>query len=204
MPKIFFTGDTHFYHNAIIDYCARPIPGWMNKEERIAEMNKQLISKWNEKISPMDEVYHLGDFAFCGTTKAVEILKQLNGHKYLIRGNHDYGIANKQGIIEHFQWIKDYYVLRVQDIHQNEDEENKFTQYHQPIVLCHYPILSWDGMAHGSWHLHGHCHGSLPPTRMMRKDVGVDTNKMYPYEYMEIKNIMAMKSVVPVDHHGLT
>ena len=203
MSKIWFTSDTHFFHNAIIDYCKRPIPGWMNREERVVEMNKQLITCWNERVGPSDEVYHLGDFAFCGITKAVEILKQLNGHKYLIRGNHDYGIAKKQGIIEHFQWIKDYYVLRVHDQHQDEEDENTFHQYHQPIVLCHFPILSWDGMSHGTWHLHGHCHGSLPATRMMRLDVGVDTNKMYPYSYEEIKNIMSMRSVVPVDHHGM-
>jgi calcineurin-like phosphoesterase family protein len=194
--KIFFTGDTHFYHKAIIGYCNRPVVD-------VEEMNQQLIVKWNERIGPSDEVYHLGDFAFAGVGKAVEILEQLNGHKYLIHGNHDYGIAKKAGIIEHFQWIKDYYVLRVHDKHQNEEDETSFTQYHQPIVLCHFPILSWDHMSHGSWHLHGHCHGSLPTTRMMRMDVGVDTNNMYPYEYQEIKNIMAMRSIVPVDHHGM-
>ena len=203
MKGPWFTSDTHFWHRAIIGYCNRPIPQWMNTQEQVEEMNKQLIANWNSKIAPQDEVYHLGDFAFCGVQKGLEILEQLNGIKYLIRGNHDNGLAKKEGFKQHFEWIRDYYELHVHDVHQDEADETVFHQYHQSIILCHFPILSWNGMSHGTWHLHGHCHGSLPPTRMMRKDVGVDTNQLMPYNYEEIKNIMAMKSIVPVDHHGM-
>jgi len=210
MKGPWFTSDTHFYHKAIIGYCNRPVtyrdPDTFEEttpQEWVEEMNRLLIERWNERISPQDEVYHLGDFAFAGKAKTVSILKQLNGIKYLIRGNHDHGIAKKEDIKPYFQWIRDYYELHVHDVHQDEEDETKFNQYHQSIVLCHYPILSWNGMSHGTWHLHGHCHGSLPPTRMMRKDVGVDTNNLYPYSYEEIKNIMKMKAFVPVDHHGM-
>ena len=196
MKGPWFISDTHFCHKAIIGYCNRPT-------ENVKEMNRLLIANWNSRIAPQDEVYHLGDFAFCGVQKGMEILEQLNGIKYLIRGNHDHGLAKKEGFKQHFEWIRDYHELHVHDIHQDEEDETKFNQYHQSIILCHFPILSWNGMAHGSWHLHGHCHGSLPPTRMMRKDVGVDTNKLMPYSYEEIKNEMAMKAIVPVDHHGL-
>jgi len=57
-------------------------------------------------------------------------------------------------------------------------------------------------MQHGYWHLHGHCHGSLPPSNLKRLDVGVDTNKMHPYSYEEVKQIMIKRMIVPVDHHG--
>jgi calcineurin-like phosphoesterase family protein len=164
-------------------------------------MNALLISNWNSRIKPDDEVYHLGDFAFAGITKVVPILEQLNGKKYLIRGNHDYGIAKKPDFLKNFEWIKDYYLLKVHDSFIDEEENVK--QYHQPIALMHFPILSWDGMAHGSWMLHGHCHGSLPQTKMMRMDVGVDTNNLFPYSYEEIKKIMTLRTIVPVDHHGL-
>lgn len=192
--SIFFTSDTHFYHRNIIDFCNRPA-------RDVDEMNDKLIYLWNSKIKPTDEVYHLGDFAFCGIQKFLPILEQLNGVKHWIVGNHDYSLRKKEAVQEHFKWIRDYYMLRVHDSYTNEEES--VVQYHQPIVLCHFPILSWDGMAHGSWHLHGHCHGSLPPTKMMRMDVGVDTNSLCPYEYGDIKKIMTLRSVVPVNHHGL-
>ena len=191
--SIFFTSDTHFFHKAIIGYCNRPAID-------VDHMNKILIDNWNSKIGPDDDVYHLGDFAFSGITKLIPILEQLNGRKHLIVGNHDYGNVKKDAFRSHFVWIKDYYMLRVHDLYQNEEGIDQ--QYHQPIVLMHFPILSWDGMSHGSWMLHGHCHGSLPPTRMMRLDVGVDTNNLMPYSYEDVKKIMLLRSVVPVDHHG--
>lgn len=200
---IYFTSDTHFGHFNIIDFCDRPIPGvkCMSRDEAKEAMNRLLISNWNSKIANGDEVYFLGDFAFMGTPGILDILKQLRGKKYMIRGNHDYGAFKKKEVEEHFEWIRDYYHLRIHD--KYEDGLGDLQQYHQSIILCHFPILSWDGMAHGSWHLHGHCHGSLPPTRSMRMDVGVDTNNLLPYSYEDIKKVMIMRTVVPVDHHGL-
>jgi calcineurin-like phosphoesterase family protein len=84
-----------------------------------------------------------------------------------------------------------------------ENPDGDLVQFHQPLILMHFPILSWEGMHHGSWHLHGHCHGSLPPTSQKRLDVGVDTHNLYPYSYMEVKDIMQSKKFSPVDHHGL-
>ena len=196
---IYFTADTHFWHRAVIDFCKRPVPniGWMNREEACTAMNDLLIARWNERIKPTDEVYHLGDFAFCGVQKATAILEQLNGRKYWVRGNHDHALANKVG--HFFEWVKDYHVLRVHDKYLDEEENEQ--QFHQSIVLMHFPILSWENMAHGAWHLHGHCHGNLQDTGGMRKDVGVDTNNLYPYSYKEIKKIMVMRGVIPVDHH---
>jgi calcineurin-like phosphoesterase family protein len=204
---IYFTSDTHFWHYNIIEFCGRPVfpdtlpgyvPGWADRNEACERMNALLIERWNSKIKPEDEVYHLGDFAFCGKNKAIDILEQLNGKKYWIRGNHDYELCKKVSV--YFEWVRDYYVLRVHD--KLQQDEGGWRQYHQPIVLMHFPIYSWDGMSHGTWHLHGHCHGSLGEEKGTRMDVGVDTNKeLLPYSYEEIKKIMAMRSIVPVDHH---
>jgi calcineurin-like phosphoesterase family protein len=165
-------------------------------------MNDGLVERWNSVIKQEDDVYHLGDFAFAGKQKIFSLLERLSGSIHLIKGNHDalkiYKAAQEDGLIE---WVRDYYVLRVQDVTQS-DESDELISYHQSVVLCHFPILSWDNMHHGSWHLHGHCHGSLPPTKMMRMDAGVDANNWYPISYQEVKNVMVMRSVVPVDHHG--
>lgn len=186
---IYFTSDTHFWHRAVMGYCNRP---W----DTVEEMNEGLIERWNSRVGLTDTVYHLGDFAFCGTGKATDIFNRLHGFKHLIRGNHDGKTTCKLG----WQSIKDYYVLRAQSNY--EDEEGIIHQFHQPIVLMHFPILSWDGMHHGSWHLHGHCHGSLPDHGGKRMDVGVDPNDWYPLSFSELQYYMQGRQFRSVDHHG--
>lgn len=186
---IYFTSDTHFWHRQIIQYCNRPA-------NSVEEMNELLIQKWNEKVKPKDEIYHLGDFFFCGSIKAGDILKRLNGRKHWIKGNHD---APKETIRHYFESIHNYRLIRVPISYLDEEEQEK--THVQPIVLFHFPILSWDGMAHGSWHLHGHCHGSLPDNGSLRLDVGVDCWGMAPVSLEEITQAMALRTVVPVDHH---
>ena len=57
----------------------------------------------------------------------------------------------------------------------------------QKIVLSHYPLMKWQSMSRGSWHLHGHIHsaGSVynelnRKQGLMRYDVGVDANDLAP------------------------
>ena len=187
--KIWFTSDTHYWHKNIIQYSNRPVEG-------IEAMNALLIKNWQERVKEDDLVYHLGDFFFCGAVKAAAILKQLPGRKIWIRGNHDSKV-NTLGYF--FEEVTHYKMIYV-DI-PYEDEEEKPQVYHQPIVLFHFPIASWDGMAHGSWHLHGHCHGSFPDNGSLRMDVGVDCWNMSPVSVEEITKEMVMRTVVPVDHH---
>lgn len=198
-----FTSDTHFWHKQIIAYCNRPVPGIEYGPEHwganVEKMNAWLIQRWNEKIKPDDTVWHLGDFAFCGVDKAAQILGLLNGKKNWVLGNHDYGLAKKMGISIQFESIQHYKYLQVPINY--EDDNGDLQQYHQPIILSHFPFVSWDGMAHGSWHLHGHCHGSLPDNGSLRLDLGVDCWDYYPVSVEEIQNEMALRTVVPVDHH---
>jgi calcineurin-like phosphoesterase family protein len=185
---IFFTSDTHYWHKHIIGYCQRPF-------ESVEAMNEGLIDRWNSQVHQTDTVYFIGDFAFCGTTKARAIFDRLKGTKHLILGNHDYETARKLP----WESIHDYKLIRPHIEYQRDDGEVLKTPH--PIVLCHFPILSWDGMAHGSWHLHGHCHGSLKDTGALRLDVGVDAHKWYPISLEEVQAHMALRTVVPVDHH---
>lgn len=83
MSKTFFTSDTHFGHFNIIRYCNRPF-------ETVAEMDEELIKRWNTVVKPEDTVWHLGDFSFyMSKEKVTSIVKQLNGTIYLVKGNHD-------------------------------------------------------------------------------------------------------------------
>lgn len=52
-------------------------------------MNELMIYNWNQVVDEDDIVYHLGDFALGSRDECIGIGQRLNGHKILIRGNHD-------------------------------------------------------------------------------------------------------------------
>ena len=55
-------------------------------------MNKALVDNWNALVKPEDTIFHLGDVAM-GNKSYLEIIRELNGHKVLIKGNHDRSTA---------------------------------------------------------------------------------------------------------------
>ncbi len=181
MSKIFFTSDHHFGHRNIIKFCNRPF-------ENVEEMNQVMIDRWNEKVKPEDEVYHLGDFGMTKDYDLVEnIANQLNGTIYLIVGNHEGPALNRR---KRFKWIKEYYELKV------KDEECKSGV--QRIILLHYAMKVWRNSFRGSWHLYGHSHGNLPDDEtQLAFDVGVDCHDFYPLAYEEVKAIMKRKKWTP-------
>lgn len=80
MSNIYFIADTHFGSEAMRLYENRP---FINTQE----MDRELITRWNNVVCEDDVVYHLGDFGAAGNEAGV--LSRLNGTKYLVRGNHD-------------------------------------------------------------------------------------------------------------------
>lgn len=185
--KIWFTSDPHFGHKAILHFCDRPF-------KSVTEMDCTLVENWNSVVSPKDDVYLLGDVSFARTDRTYDLLNALNGQIFLIKGNHDKGVV-KGKCNKRFTWIKDMYELSVPD----EDANNE----KQKIVLCHFPMLTWNKVHYGSWNLHGHCHGNLPDDPCAyRLDVGVDCHGYHPISYEEVKGLMSKKTFKPVDHHG--
>lgn len=77
-----FTSDTHFGHARVIELCKRPF-------KDVDHMNEVMANNWNERVHPDDEVFHLGDVALGKRQDTLQIVKRLNGTKYLIPGNHD-------------------------------------------------------------------------------------------------------------------
>lgn len=175
---IYFTSDQHFYHENIIKSVGRP---FKNAEE----MKRVLIQKWNEKVGSEDEVYILGDVSLKRYPAVSAVLAQLNGKKYLVKGNHDY-FAGKVNFAsdQYFEWMKDIY---------------EFVWAEHLFVLSHYPLVEWHGMEQGAIHLHGHEHNSsvynLQNKRegIFRYDVGVDANHMSPVSIEEILSFFDLK-----------
>lgn len=167
----FYTSDLHLFHKNIIKYENRPF-------NSVEEMNDYIVYKWNSKVSEKDEVYILGDFAFCNGKQANELLDRLNGKKYLIKGNHDSFLKDKDFDKSKFEWIKDYCKI-------NDNGEK--------VIMFHYPIAVWDCQHHGSVHLYGHVHSNTDDHHPLlfklenAYNVGVDVCDFEPKTLIELK-----------------
>jgi len=168
---IYFTADMHFDHINSIKHSNRPF-------ESVEEMNETIIARFNSKVRSRDSLYILGDAVWGSGARANEILKRLNGKKYFIRGNHDRFLNDKEFDLSIFEWVK--------DLERVGHQKMKF-------VLCHYPLLEWQGYYRGSLHCYGHVHGSYfaddekyqGPKRLAALgprafNVGVDVNDFMP------------------------
>ena len=196
MSNVWVTSDWHINHRNILDYCHRP---W----KTLDEMHSGLIANYNKKVNPGDNVYFLGDIIF-GKKKLLpdimnEVFSQLNGQKFLIKGNHDY-YCKEEWFSKHFVWIRDYYELRVLDAEAPNGKWQKF-------IMCHYPIYSWNEMANGSICLSGHAHGSTDQTNLQTRRIDVGIDAMYsdhsPINVNTILGIMKNRKSAIVDHHGM-
>jgi calcineurin-like phosphoesterase family protein len=189
MTKPFFFSDPHWGHPRICQYSNRPFGS-------LHEMNQALIENWNSVVHQHNHVYVLGDVSFTSRHATAAILQKLKGKKFLVAGNHDSKHRKQQEFQSCFEWVKDYHELHVQDA--------EAPGRNQLIVLFHYPIESWNKARHGSWHLHGHTHGSYNARNeargIKRLDVGVDVHGYKPVSYEQIKAIMATRQVTK-DHH---
>lgn len=183
--KNFFISDTHFFHANIIKYENRPFAN-------VREMNEEMIRRWNKKVSPEDNVYILGDFSFGKVDETCELLKRLNGKKYLIKGNHDKVVKTKR-VADMFEWIKPYHVYK--------DKKTGLS-----AVLFHFPIYTWDREHHGALHFYGHVHSGSHhgnPYHPQAINVGVDVNNFEPIEFMEIMELMKKRGSVWLQENTL-
>lgn len=103
MAELWFISDTHFSHTNIIKYANRPFSS-------AAEMDEMMVQRWNEVVKPPDHVYHLGDLCICRPKHIAHILTRLNGHKRLVRGNHDIFKTS-----EYWEFFEEIHGVRVLD-----------------------------------------------------------------------------------------
>lgn len=86
--KVFVISDEHFDHKNIIGITRSDLFG--TGEDAVDKMNEYIITKHNSVVDPDDIVIILGDFSFkTGIERLTELTSKLNGHKFLVMGNHD-------------------------------------------------------------------------------------------------------------------
>lgn len=183
---IFFVSDLYLGHANIISHCHHPF-------RDVHMMDRGLIANWNARVSSGDEVYILGDFSLASGVETNAYLHQLNGRKFLIRGNHEKYLDDAVFDDLAFEWVRDYYELHTEG---------------ELFILFHYPILEWHRIK-TAFQLHGHQHNpahynhSQRTLGQRRYDVGVDANS---YQPVSIKEIIAffrgMEQILPYEVHS--
>ena len=132
---IYYISDMHFGHKNILNYDRRPF-------DNTEQMDEKLIRRWNERVGRDDTVYVLGDAFFKGEEKSMAIIKRLNGHKHLIRGNHD---RNNGRLLKQWESVGEY----------AEIKDGGCT-----VVLSHYPMMFYNHQREGAIMLYGHVHNT--------------------------------------------
>lgn len=231
--NLFFCSDPHFNHKNL----CRGVSTWPKTNinyflkatrnfQTLEDMNNELVYRINRVVGPNDHLFCLGDWSFGGIEQIYKFRKQINCKNiYLILGNHDHHIEKGRALpveegdywsidnngiksifpSEIFKWIGHYLELEV------SKTINSYTVFTKTIkgkfILCHYPIVSWNGLKDKVIQLHGHEHfedeNIFGPGKQM--DVGFDGNPNFePYSFEEVLNLMKerpVKTLYNYTHH---
>jgi len=223
--SVYFTSDTHFFHNNIIKYSNRPFltdadkraleanggnwhrgdwkgngsSNWRITDEAVRTMNDTLIDNINKVVGENDTLWHLGDWAFAPKQEYYRTCKLIRDR---ILCKNVYLIWGNHDRIE------------INNIFSGTFGLHQINVNKQKIVLCHYAMAVWDGSHRGTICLYGHSHANaeewlnktMPGRRSL--DVGVDNaykllGDYRPFSFEEIANIMAKRKGFHFDHHGM-
>jgi calcineurin-like phosphoesterase family protein len=142
MPAVFLVSDTHFGHAGVCRFTRGDGVTKLRPWDDPAEMDEEMVRRWNERVRPTDKVYHLGDVVI--NRKALSIMSRLNGDKVLIRGNHD--IFKDEDYAPYFRSLRGYHVMN-------------------GMILSHIPIHE-ESLERFGVNIHGHLHAN----RVMKLD----------------------------------
>ena len=172
--RVWFISDTHFNHGNVIKYCNRPFAS-------VDEMNERIVENWNGCVARHDRIYIIGDFAF---SRHLDFINRLNGQKHLILGNHD---SMTSAVEARFCSVSQMKEIKVGG---------------RRIVMCHFPLRTWNDSQFGSILLFGHTHGRCV-TENLSFDVGVDTHDFKPYSEEEIFEMVREREKIMRKNHRL-
>jgi calcineurin-like phosphoesterase family protein len=176
-----FTSDPHYGHNNIIGFSSRPFFDTL-------EMNTVLITEYNRHVGANDTVLWVGDCFFCSKKEATEILAQLNGHKILVRGNHDASAAAMARI--GFDLVMDSLTMhlagKVVRVHHYPYRSEAYRDDYKRVEPAG---LKWPERHKDEWLIHGHIH-SLEKQNGHAIHVGVDAWNFRPASLAEIEQLI--------------
>lgn len=167
----YFISDIHFGDYFIFKHQKRPFVS-------VNDMNESIIKRWNEKVTDKDDIWIVGDMISHSKQSNTYYLRQLNGIKHLIVGNHDYYLIRDNKARNYFESIDNYKAFRMNDGYM--------------VVLSHYPIAEWNGFYRNTYHIYGHIHNQKSNSaiymagleRALSADIVI--NQYQPASFMEL------------------
>lgn len=132
----YYIADMHLGHKNALIFDERPF-------DSVEEMNETIIRNWNSKVNDDDDVWILGDFCYRSEKDPSFYLKQLKGHKHLLIGNHDKATLKSNSALRYFESVE--HLQHIKDREYN-------------VILCHFPLATWNAIRRGSYHIYGHIH----------------------------------------------
>lgn len=191
--NVWFTADTHYSHTNLVSGVTR----WRNADGEIPmnavrefpdvdTMNELIVDNINKCVDAEDWLIHLGDWSFGGIERVTEFRERINCKNIvLMLGNHDHHIQKEKQLQKLFTHVAHYEEM---GITRNQGKKK--------LVLCHYPIISWNGMREGTFMLHGHQHlkgdSRFCDRGNRRMDIGLCGSPDFrPYHFEELVNILS-------------
>lgn len=197
--NLFWTSDWHLGHVNCLIFDKRPF-------DDLDHMHRVLINNYNASVSEDSVCYFLGDVGFSKPDITMNIIKQLNGTKVLILGNHDNGMYSMYD--KGFDVVLNSAVIYVGD--------KRVSMSHCPLPgIFREDITGMKGAKDGThwhgedknqrftsqdltvdYHIHGHIH-SGPHNEKVKStnkqfDVGVVANGYRPVSLSAIESWIAL------------
>lgn len=144
----YYIADMHLGHANIMRHSNRPFT-------TVDEMDKTIIDSFS-RVRDNDHVYFLGDMCMRFTDDVRSHIESIKGHKHLIVGNHDVKLLKDKRFRGLFETIHD-----MEKVHDGN----------KTIILCHYPLVEWDGFYRGVYHFYGHIHNSDNAANKIMSDI---------------------------------
>jgi calcineurin-like phosphoesterase family protein len=189
MSTAWFTSDLHFMHKML----AEDIRGFSGIEEH----DEALIENINSCVKKDDALWILGDLSLKKPAVFGHLFSRLNGNKYVIWGNHDYGWGFNR---DAYKYGDEYYYMGV--MAANDFARRKMN--HKTVMLSHFPYTG-DHSADdrydecrlknfGNTLLHGHTHSdeiiSFAGVNTLQVHVGLDAWNLMPVEINTILELI--------------
>lgn len=163
MQEVFMISDMHFGDNNIIKYENRP---FKNAEE----MDNAIINNWNSVVKSDDKVFIIGDVSAYDKEKTTDIIRKLNGYKFLILGNHDMDRTISWWKEVGFDEVIEYPIV-----------------YNGFYILSHEPVYLSTNMPYAN--IHGHIHHLKYDSKQFF-NVSVECISYTPIKFEDIKRVI--------------
>jgi calcineurin-like phosphoesterase family protein len=201
---VLFWGCMHYGHDPKWDNPIWKLRGYNSSFEH----DEGLIQNWNKKANASTIGFLLGDtiFGHNADERLLSLFRRLDFKElYVLPGNHQAGYKQL------LETVQDNILLPGASEYKKVHFVPNYLEAvvnGQAIVMCHYPILSFNGMAKGAYHIYAHVHGNLGRSELGRLyqntgltyEVSVE-NCPSPITFGELRAEMRKKVQSTPDHH---